>query len=844
MKPISDSPLDRTYDAIVFDCRNTRHADLVPGEPEIEHLCGLLRSAGVEVHQVDEAERSTPGARRAVLRGLMTRGIGPGLVLLIGFDPVGTPSAEDADLGLERCTAVHPDRSQLLQILGEQVRRRSEHRVPDLDEDPRWVITEIDHARDQRVRDALFTEADGRFGSRGAGVIGRVNGSRVYAAGVYTSDPSQRLLPGPSWGHVDSAATHQPTRQVLDLRTGVVRHASLDGSVRTFSFSSITRPGCMALRAEGPLGALRPGSPLALPADDGAGAAPVAPNADPPRTSSALGASGAIGVVGDRRWAGVQDPAGGGITAVAAQTWAHGSRPDSTARLERLAVYGADAWSAPAPESLTQALAAAERDGFDALLREHRRAWAGRWAESAVSIEGDPDIEMGLRFAIFHLLSVATGTGEAAVGARGLSGPGYAGHVFWDADVFVLPALAALEPTAARAMIQYRLNRLPAAMTRASGEGASGARFPWESARDGDEVTPPTYLDHDGEVVAIDTGEHEEHISADVAWAACHYARWSGDEAFLRGPGRPLVIETARYWASKVHVDQDGRAHLLGVVGPDEYHPLVDDNAYTNVMARWNLRAAADLLAAGDPPATDARLAAQFREVAAALVDGFDPASGRYEQFAGFGDLESMRITELADVPIAADLLLGRERVRGAQVVKQADVLMLHHLVPDEVAPGSLAPNLDFYGPRTSHGSSLSPAIHASLLARAGRVNEARDLLHLATRVDLDDLTGTTGGGLHLATMGGVWQALVVGFAGARARGDVLELDPRWPDAWGQVTINFRFRGRRVRIRCRPDWMQVEADRALSIAFAGGHPHVVTSEGRFIRRTDEWEVRR
>jgi trehalose/maltose hydrolase-like predicted phosphorylase len=185
--------------------------------------------------------------------------------------------------------------------------------------------------------------------------------------------------------------------------------------------------------------------------------------------------------------------------------------------------------------------------------------------------------------------------------------------------------------------------------------------------------------------------------------------------------------------------------------------------------------------------------------------------------------------------PIAADLLLGHERVLGAQVLKQADVLMLHHLVPEEVAQGSLAPNLSYYEPRTAHGSSLSPAIHAALLARAGRFGPALEALRLASRIDVDDLTGTTAGGVHLATMGGVWQALVFGFAGARASAGGLELDPRLPGAWDALEVRLKFHGYPVRVRLEHDSIAVDADPAVPVSVRGWL-------GRnFVRRGKDWK---
>jgi trehalose/maltose hydrolase-like predicted phosphorylase len=432
---------------------------------------------------------------------------------------------------------------------------------------------------------------------------------------------------------------------------------------------------------------------------------------------------------------------------------------------------------------------------------------------------------------------------EAAVGARGVSGSGYRGHVFWDADTFMLPFFAATHPATARAMLEYRLRRLPAAREAARDRHRAGARFPWESARSGRDVTPPSAVDRAGNRVPIRTGELEDHIVADVAWAAHEYAAWTGDTAFEAGPGLTLLVETARYWASRVRVADDGTAHIDGVIGPDEYHEAVDDNAFTNVMARWNLRAAA---AAVERHAPDARIdpaeRTTWRDIAAALVDGFDETTSRYEQFAGFDRLEPLVIAEIAPRrPIAADLLLGAERVRNAQVIKQADVLMLHHLVPDEVAAASLLPNLLAYEPRTAHGSSLSPAIHAALFARIGDFEQALAALHVASRIDLDDLTGSTAEGLHLATMGGLWQALVMGFGGVRPRGERLCINPHVPPVWEVLTVRLRFRGVRLRIAMEPDAFSVRADGPVIVQTGTRTCALGAGTQHFRRALESWE---
>jgi trehalose/maltose hydrolase-like predicted phosphorylase len=407
----------------------------------------------------------------------------------------------------------------------------------------------------------------------------------------------------------------------------------------------------------------------------------------------------------------------------------------------------------------------------------------------------------------------------------------------------VLPFLAATHPDSARAMLEYRLRRLPAARDRAALEGREGARLPWESARAGTDVTPLLARDLAGRMRDIRTGLEEIHVVADVAWAAAQYLDWSGDGVFGKTGGRELLVETARYWASRILLDDEGRGHIDAVIGPDEYHESVTDNAFTNVMARWNLRRAAQAVAA-DPDDPARPEVERWIHLAETIVDGYDPATGRYEQFAGFYGLEPLIVKNMGiRRPVAADMLLGVERVAAAQIVKQADVLMLHHMVPEETAAGSLLPNLDYYEPRTSHGSSLSPGVHASLLARAGRVDEALEELRIAARIDLDDLTDTTATGLHLATMGSVWQAVAFGFAGLRAYGGRLAIDPRLPPSWEAMEVRLRYRGMRLRVRVEPGSFTVTSDRPLSVSVAGVELSAGGDPGTlFHLKEDTWEV--
>jgi len=250
-------------------------------------------------------------------------------------------------------------------------------------------------------------------------------------------------------------------------------------------------------------------------------------------------------------------------------------------------------------------------------------------------------------------------------------------------------------------------------------------------------------------------------------------------------------------------------------VGPDEYHEGVDDNAYTNVLARWNIGKAVEALGWLDRVDTgyaeelrrrlelDEAEIEQWLEVMHNLEDGFDPETLLYEQFAGFYGMEDIPIEKLRPRPMAADLMLGREVTLQAKVVKQADVVMLTHILSDEIDDATATANYDYYEPITCHGSSLSPGIHAAVAARLGRVDDAVEDFKMAAAIDLADNMGNAAAGLHMATMGGLWQAAVMGFAGIQRRNEALLLDPHLPPSWKRVRVPLRFRGARLEFDLR-----------------------------------------
>jgi len=795
----------------------------------------------VEIGLTDKSESA-----RWALSYLWQHGIGAGLVLVAGDEmgPLGGVPGSDSRLlvpAAERATAisvgVEPGgvpaavirvpggHRSFLALLQDQLRRRLRHEVPSADRAPGWLLRVRGFdPRLERVHESILTLADGEIGTSGVPLAGHPAASPlVLAAGVYRGDgPDTDLLPCPVWNQLPMVLQDgDRLERELDLHTGILwQELESEGRrLRAVAFSSLARPGRPVFRVEGLPRGIEPG-PLLPPSPDGG--------------------TTEVGELDGQPWMRVSGGRGGVVAG--ARDRLH-SRP-GTSVLDRLARYQADSSELPTPEGGRIGLDEMGGASFERLVHEHRTAWAERWEAAAVDIHGDDDLQLAARFALFHLMASVRSGGEAAVGARGLTGSAYRGHVFWDSDVFVLPFLAATHPAAARAMLEYRVRRLPAARARAQADGRQGARFPWESAASGEEVTPLEARDRTGRLLTIRTGQLEEHIVADVAWAASTYVDWTGDEAFLLGPGGALLVETARYWASRILIGEDGRGHIPRVIGPDEYHEAIDDNAFTNVMARWNLKRAARAVAAGTPGATQAE-ARRWLQAAEKLADGFDGSTRLYEQFSGFFDLEPVIIRDVAPRrPVAADLLLGRERLQHTQIVKQADVLMLHHLVPDEVVPGSLLPNLRFYEPRTAHGSSLSPGVHAALLARAGMLPEALQALRLAARIDLDDLTGSTAGGLHLGSMGSLWQALAFGFAGIRPCGTTLCVDPRLPEEWEGLTISVRFRGAKVTVEIRPGQLRLRAAAPVLVRVAEAQTVTVGPAGVMLRDHRAWEVGR
>ncbi len=460
----------------------------------------------------------------------------------------------------------------------------------------------------------------------------------------------------------------------------------------------------------------------------------------------------------------------------------------------------------------------AVRFGWDAILQAHESEWAKYWADTDIRIEGDDDCQLALRFTTYHILIAAPRHDDrVSVGAKTLSGLGYKGHVFWDTELFLLPPLTLTQPEIAHNLLMYRYHNLQGARNKAKANGYEGAMFPWESTDTGEETTPQwSDPQPDGTKIRIRTGDSEQHISTDIAYAVMQFWRFTGDDEFIKKYGAEIVLDTAVFWGSRVE-HKNGRYEISQQIGPDEYHENIDNSVFVNRMVVWHLQTALQLLVwlRDKAPEDAARLTQaldltrerldHWRDIIANMYIPFDSEKEIHIQFPGFFDLEYIPVPDYQPRVTSVQTILGHHRTIHTQVIKQADVVMLMALLGDQFDAPSEADvqqvklnNWNTYYPRCDHGSSLSPAMHSWVAARLGLIETAYDLFHHAVHIDLDDNKGNVRDGIHAAACGGVWQAVVFGFCGLRVSDDGLTVDPHLPDHWRSVSFSVYHRGKRV----------------------------------------------
>ena len=729
-----------------------------------------------------------------------------------------------------------------------------------------WVLTAegFDPLR-EAIYESRFSISNGLLGLRAGRAVGRgdrwVVPHRAYVAGLFDipgpEHPIPALVPAPGWQqikimfpggplvhHSGEASSHRTT---LDMRRGVllsrcrlIEHPAIAVRVRTLHLLSLSDRaiGVQVIELMIEDGEIEVGVEASF---EGLGLGLKSERIEQDqgvwRTKYtdkrvAMAAVLSLQIDGSEITPTVPGPF--------MRSWHWKTRPGQIVCVAGLiAVVRGDAPDADPGRIAWEKLGVARQVGWRKVVQEHEAAWSVRWRCSDMEVGGDPAAEQALRFSVYHLSSAANPADErVSIGARGLTGDDYHGHVFWDTEIYLLPFYIFTWPEAARALLMYRFRTIDGARQKAAQMGWRGAMYAWESADTGAETTPEQVVGSDGHIVDILCGKQEQHITADVAYAVWQYWLATEDVDFLLDAGAEILLETGRFWSSRAQPEADGYYHIRGVIGPDEYHEHVDDNAYTNVMARWNIRRALEVAAVLRERWPDrwARLSyslglddtelARWRTVAETMVTGWNSQTGLFEQFAGFFSLEEIDLAGYAGRSVPMDVVLGRERTQRSKVIKQADVVALLGLLPDEFPGDSGRANFRYYEPRCGHGSSLSGAMHGLVAARLGDSDLAKRYFEQAVAIDLADNHTTIAAGLHMAALGGTWLTAVFGFAGLSLRSDGIAFDPKLPVSWRTLKFGIQWRGRHLRIGIDA------AERLFHATLEAGDPMAVFVNGR------------
>jgi alpha,alpha-trehalose phosphorylase len=516
--------------------------------------------------------------------------------------------------------------------------------------------------------------------------------------------------------------------------------------------------------------------------------------------------------------------------------------PGAPLRVSKLVAYHWAARESAGDPTLTgrveRTLDRAAREGYDLVEFDHRRHVEDFWRRSDVEIDGAPAIQQAVRFNLFQLMQATARVEGLGVPAKGVTGRGYDGHYFWDTEIYVLPFLVHTAPRLARRLLEFRCDMLDAARERAREVGHRGALYPWRTI-DGREAS-----------AWYAAGTAQYHINADIAYALGQYARVSGDLDLLHGTGAEVMVETARFWMELGFFSErrGGRFCINGVTGPDEYTTVVNNNAYTNLMARQNLESAVravERLRGADPAALERLVAATGLD--AAEVDGWRRAAALMEvpRHRELGivlqdeDFLARKRWDLAATP--ADrfpLLLHHHPLElyRHQVIKQTDVVLATYLAGDAFSEDEMRRTFDYYDPLTTGDSTLSACIQSIVASAVGYPDAALEYFLDACAVDLVDAHRNTADGIHVASCGGTWLALVAGFGGLRDRDGEVRFRPRLPDGWERLRFRVQVRGQLVEVDMRPE--------ATTYRLLDGTGLLVGHDGELLRLRPGVAVRR
>ncbi len=506
-------------------------------------------------------------------------------------------------------------------------------------------------------------------------------------------------------------------------------------------------------------------------------------------------------------------------------------KPGEVLRIVKFLSYG---WSSVRSKEAVRdqaaaALTGARYQGWEGVLAGQRAYLDTFWDNADVEVDGDPVLQQAVRFALFHVLQAGARSERRALAAKGLTGPGYDGHAFWDTEGYVLPLLMYAVPGAAADALHWRASILDLARQRAETLGLQGAAFPWRTIR-GQECS-----------AYWPAGTAAFHLNAVIASAVERYRVITGDDSLERDGGLEILIETARLWCSLGHHDRTGAWHVDGVTGPDEYSAVADDNIFTNLMAARNLRVAA--AACGRHPELAGRLGVTESETGLWLAHAhevhipYDEGLGVHPQSEGFTRYDAWDFKAFRG---RYPLMLHAPYVQlyRKQVLKQADLVLAMQWFPDAFTPEQKARNVDYYERITVRDSSLSACTQAVMCAEVGHLELAHDYAHEAALVDLRDLHHNSRDGLHIASLAGAWSAIVEGFGGLREHGEVLGFDPALPE--GINRLSFRLLRHGMRLLVEVDHRQVrcslrDGEQSSLILRLGGEDVELTTAKPVVR---------
>lgn len=470
--------------------------------------------------------------------------------------------------------------------------------------------------------------------------------------------------------------------------------------------------------------------------------------------------------------------------------------------------------------------------GFDQLLCEHKNGWLKRWEKADVEIKGDDEAQQGIRFNLFQLFS--TYYGEDArlnIGPKGFTGEKYGGATYWDTEAYALPLyLSTARPEVARNLLIYRHNQLAGAFHNASQQGLKGALYPM--------VTFNGIESHNEWEITFE----EIHRNGAIAYAIYNYVNYTGDRNYLVEYGIDVLTGISRFWADRVHFNKKKNVYMMhGVTGPNEYENNVNNNWYTNLIAKWTLRYTLEVFEALKTDGHGERLSAlqisdeeraKWEDIIAKMYLPYDEELGVFIQHDTFLDKNLLTVNELAATERPLNQKWSWDKILRSCFIKQADVLQGLYFLNHEFSYEEKERNFNFYEPMTVHESSLSPSVHAILGAELGKEEKAYEMYHRTARLDLDNYNNDTEDGLHITSMTGSWLAIVQGFAGMRSANETLSFAPFVPKSWSAYSFNIVYRDHFMKIHVAKEGVTITQEGPELTMKLYGEDVVLPTDGK------------